>query len=189
VCSLGLTRESVLKIFLFAFTVLGLLFSAVSYADRCWMTGGCVGREAYMYVPDSQFHSDPAWRNNLGNYGPVITEEQNRYVEKNGEKFVLDYRFRLFTQLGLPEVGSVVTLNVNANFYDEKSILSEAFTKAIDTPTYEFVRGKARAKMVPLHWDSELASGSKVRILGYRKFDDFPALKDKLFAHILVLTE
>jgi hypothetical protein len=29
-------------------------FSAPAYADRCWMTGGCVGEVGYMHVPFTQ---------------------------------------------------------------------------------------------------------------------------------------
>ncbi len=37
------------------FAVLLTLLVPTAYADRCWMTGGCVGQMGYMYVPRSQY--------------------------------------------------------------------------------------------------------------------------------------
>lgn len=166
-------RETMLKKFIL---LLVLTVSTLSIAEYSWMVGG-EGETGYIFVPKSQQYS---------------TAEAK--VNMNGTSYQLDISNRLFKQIRLPLVNSVVELNSYADMlsisqiYDKERI--EQYAK--DTfGSYEYNKKLKTATVKSYHQNAGfliLRPTALVRILGYQNFYDKerPQLGELLFVHVVI---
>jgi hypothetical protein len=64
-----------------AMCLLLLAFAVPAHAERCWMTGGCVGQIGYMHVPRSQRETATVFvKSGLPNVNAVTVLKKNGFV-------------------------------------------------------------------------------------------------------------
>lgn len=88
-----------------------MCISTTSYADRCWLTGGCEGEVVYVYIPPTQYddqsykkHSCFTWlkvfeQPGMQNIGSIVEPHHNDigwYSDLNGIKRKYDEVEKLF---------------------------------------------------------------------------------------------
>ena len=127
------------------FAVLLTLLVPTAYAERCWMTGGCVGQIGYMYIPRSQREAAS-----------------------------------IFVESGLPKIKTIAVLKVNGFVFPSDSISDPRFPGDLV---------KAAKENRQVEWGMELASGAKIRVLGYQTFANLKEHDDQMFLHVLIITD
>jgi len=144
------------------FFILLMCMATNSYADRCWLTGGCENKIVYVYVPPTQ------------------------YDDQNYKEYSCFTWLKVFKQKGLPEVGSIVEPHHNdIGWYyglnDIKSKYHEVeklFNYEEDRKERECLRFAEILSSDSPSWGGDM----KVKILSYTKSEK------GFFAQIKILT-
>lgn len=111
-------------------------------------------------------------------------------VSMNGQKYQLSSKDQFpFKEIGLPEVGSIVTVSNNyTSFYRNSSIefISDALSKHRNI---EYDKERKIAEVNAFYNPAfQMTVGSKLKVLGYKNFN-FKGIQDKLFVQIQYISD
>jgi hypothetical protein len=155
-----------------------LLLPISGRAELCWMAG-CRGDVAYIYIPDSQIS--------------VERDESVITMESGGHSYrlKLDSSGRLLQEYGLPQIGSVVTLNVQTDLLPQQGMGDEAVQHEISKVAFVYDLQNKTASLYQYRFEAARAdtmrAGATILILGYT--GDALAGHSRLFALVMVKTD